>query len=332
MHFFLDFCIMSKYKYKFNPESLNYDKIERTSKQKFFQALSYILASIFLAVIIIIVFSFFFDTPKEKSLKRENKQLLVQYKLMDKKLVQISSVLSDIQQRDDNIYRVIFEADPIPKSIREAGFGGVNRYAKLEGYSNSNLVIETATKLDRLSKKLYVQSKSYDKIIDMAKNKQKYFSCIPAIAPISDKDLIRFASGFGYRIHPIYKTRKMHTGIDLTAPTGTKIYATGDGKVVKAGLSKGGYGQRVIINHDYGYKTVYAHLKQVFVSEGQKLKRGEVLGSLGNTGHSTGAHLHYEVRKSNIPINPINFYFNDINAEEYELMVAACSKRRTPMD
>ena len=323
---------MSKYKYKFNPESLNYVKIERTSKQMFFQALSYILASLFLAIIIIIVFSFFFDTPKEKALKRENKQLLVQYKLMDKKLTQISNVLSDIQQRDDNIYRVIFEADPIPKSIREAGFGGVNRYAKLEGYNNSELVVETAKKLDKISKQLYIQSKSYDKIIDMAKNKQKYFSCIPAIAPISDKDLIRFASGFGYRIHPIYKTRKMHTGIDLTAPTGTKIYATGDGKVIKAGMSKGGYGKRVIINHNYGYKTVYAHLSKIVVKRGQKINRGELIGFVGSTGVSTAPHLHYEVRRNNKPVNPINYYFNDITPSEYDKMILISSKKNQSFD
>ncbi|RLD61134.1 MAG: M23 family peptidase [Bacteroidetes bacterium] len=323
---------MSKYKYKFNPESLNYVKIERTSKQMFFQALSYILASLFLAIIIIIVFSFFFDTPKEKALKRENKQLLVQYKLMDKKLTQISNVLSDIQQRDDNIYRVIFEADPIPKSIREAGFGGVNRYAKLEGYNNSELVVETAKKLDKISKQLYIQSKSYDKIIDMAKNKQKYFSCIPAIAPISDKDLIRFASGFGYRIHPIYKTRKMHTGIDLTAPTGTKIYATGDGKVIKAGMSKGGYGKRVIINHNYGYKTVYAHLSKIVVKRGQKINRGELIGFVGSTGVSTAPHLHYEVRRNNKPVNPINYYFNDITPSEYDKMILISSRKNQSFD
>ncbi|MCK5822723.1 MAG: M23 family metallopeptidase [Bacteroidales bacterium] len=323
---------MPKYKYKFNPESLNYDKIEKTSKQKFFQAFSYILASIFLAVIIILIFSYFFDTPKEKSLKRENKQLIVQYNIMDKKLAQISNVLSDIQQRDDNIYRVIFEADPIPRSVREAGFGGVNRYAKLEGYSNSDLVIETATKLDKISKKLYVQSKSYDKIIDMAKNKQKYFSCIPAIAPISDKDLIRFASGFGYRIHPIYKTRKMHTGIDLTAPTGTKIYATGDGKVIKSGISKGGYGKRVIINHNFGYKTVYAHLNKIVVRAGQKINRGELIGFVGSTGVSTAPHLHYEVRRNNKPVNPVNYYFNDITPSEYDKMILVSSRKNQSFD
>ncbi len=323
---------MSKYQYKFNPESLNYDKIERTSKQKFFKFLSYISASIFFALIIIVIFSIFFDTPKEKSLKRENKELLGQYKIMNKKLFQISNVLSDIQQRDDNIYRVIFEADPIPKSIREAGFGGVNRYAKLEGYTNSELVIATATKLDKISNELYVQSKSYDDVIKMAKNKKKYFACIPAIAPISDKDLIRFASGFGYRIHPIYKTRKMHTGIDLTAPTGTKVYATGNGKIVKAGMSKGGYGNRIIIDHGFGYKTVYAHLSKILVRVGKKVKRGELIGLVGSTGVSTAPHLHYEVRIKNKPVNPINYYFNDITPDQYDKMILVSSMRNQSFD
>ena len=323
---------MPKYQYKFNPESLNYDKIERTSKQKFFKFLSYILASVFFALIIIVIFSVFFDTPEEKALKRENKELLGQYKIMNKKLHQISNVLSDIQQRDDNIYRVIFEADPIPKSIREAGFGGVNRYAKLEGYTNSELVIETAKKLDRLSNELYVQSKSYDDVIKMAKNKKKYFACIPAIAPISDKDLIRFASGFGYRIHPIYKTRKMHTGIDLTAPTGTRVYATGDGKIVKAGMSKGGYGNRIIIDHGFGYKTVYAHLSKILVRVGKKVKRGELIGLVGSTGVSTAPHLHYEVRINNKPVNPINYYFNDITPDQYDKMILVSSMRNQSFD
>ena len=323
---------MPKYKYKFNPESLNYDKIEKTSKQKFLKIFSYLLASTFIAVVIIIIFSNFFDTPKEKALKRENNQLLVQYKVMNKKLTQISNVLNDIQQRDDNIYRVIFEADPISKSIREAGFGGVNRYAKLEGYTNSNLVIETATTLDKISNELYVQSKSYDEIIDMAKNKQRYFSCIPAISPISDKDLIRFASGFGYRIHPIYKTRKMHTGIDLTAPTGTKIFATGDGKIVKAGKSKGGYGKRIIIDHGFGYKTVYAHLNKIVVRSGQKINRGELIGFVGSTGVSTAPHLHYEVRRNNKPVNPINYYFNDITPDEYDKMIFVSSMKNQSFD
>lgn len=323
---------MPKYQYKFNPESLNYDKIERTSKQKFYKFLSYILTSIFFALIIIVIFSIFFDTPEEKALKRENKELLGQYKIMNKKLYQISNVLNDIQQRDDNIYRVIFEADPIPKSIREAGFGGVNRYAKLEGYTNSELVIKTATKLDKISNELYVQSKSYDDVIKMAKNKKKYFACIPAIAPISDKDLIRFASGFGYRIHPIYKTRKMHTGIDLTAPTGTKVYATGNGKIVKAGMSKGGYGNRIIIDHGFGYKTVYAHLSKILIKIGTKVKRGELIGLVGSTGVSTAPHLHYEVRRNNKPVNPINYYFNDITPDQYDKMILVSSMRNQSFD
>ena len=323
---------MPKDKYKFNPESLNYDKIEKTSKQRFYTILSYFLASTFIAVIIIVIFSNFFDTPKEKALKRENKQLLVQYKVMNKKLTQISNVLSDIQQRDDNIYRVIFEADPIPKSIRKAGFGGINRYEKLEGYTNSKLVIETTKQLDKITKKLYVQSKSYDDIIEMAKNKQKYFSRIPAISPVSGKDLIRFASGFGYRIHPIYKTLKMHTGIDLTAPTGTKIFATGDGKIVKAGMSKGGYGKRIIIDHGFGYKTVYAHLSKTLVRVGQKIHRGELIGFVGSTGVSIAPHLHYEVRRNNKPVNPINYYFNDITPDEYDKMILVSSMKNQSFD
>ena len=234
---------------------------------------------------------------------------------------QIEIVLDDIQQRDDNIYRTIFEADPIPKSIRKQGFGGVNRYKKFAGYSNSDIIISTTKKIDQLTKQLYLQSKSFDDIINLTKDKSKMLASIPAIQPVSNKQLSRMASGYGYRIHPIYKTRKMHAGMDFSAKTGTEIYATGDGVISKVRRSKRGYGNHVKINHGFGYETLYAHMSKYIVRKGQKVKRGEVIGYVGNTGTSVAPHLHYEVHKNKRKINPVNFYYNDLNPEEYEKMI-----------
>jgi murein DD-endopeptidase MepM/ murein hydrolase activator NlpD len=243
--------------------------------------------------------------------------------------------MADIQQRDDNIYRVIFESEPISSSIRKAGFGGVNKYANLENLENAELVIKTATHLDRLAKEAYIQSKSYDEVMRLALNKEKMLAAIPAIQPVSNKDLKRTASGWGYRIHPIYKIRKFHYGMDFTAPTGTEIYATGDGVVatVKGNKrSKIGFGLEIIIDHGFGYETLYAHLNEFNVKAGQKVKRGDVIGYVGNTGGSTAPHLHYEIHKNGKPVNPEYFYFKDLTPQEYEKMVAISSNMGQSFD
>ncbi len=323
---------MPKTKYKFNYESLSFDKVELTRKQIFWRFTTYLFALFFFAVILISLFSVFFDLPNERSLRRENTQLLTKYGLLNKHLDEIEKVLSDIQDRDDNIYRVIFETKPIPEAVRKAGFGGINRYMELEGYENSEIVIETTKKLDIIRRQLYVQTKSYEEVVKMAEKKEEMWASIPAIQPIADKDVVRFASGFGYRIHPIYKTKKMHSGVDLTAPVGTKVYATGNGTVIRASRSRGGYGKRVIIDHGYGYKTLYAHLNKILVEQGQKIKRGDLIGEVGNTGRSTAPHLHYEVRKNNKAQDPINFYFNDLTPEEYDRMIVVSSRPNQSFD
>ncbi|MEE4196997.1 MAG: M23 family metallopeptidase [Bacteroidales bacterium] len=312
---------MAKVKYKFDHQSLTYDKIILTPKQKFYRFLAYFAATILIAIIYNILFSIFFDTPKEKGLKRENQQLLTQYEILNNQFELVEKTLSDLQKRDDNIYRVIFETEPIPPSVRSAGYGGANRYVDLQGYDNSDLVIQTAQRLDKITKKLYVQSKSYDNLIELAKNKEEMIASIPAIMPISNKDLTRTASGWGWRIHPIYKIRKFHYGMDFTAPTGTEIYATGDGVVEIVENSLRGYGKRVIINHGFGYKTLYAHLDGFSVKRGQKVKRGDVIGFVGSTGTSTAPHLHYEVFKNNKKVNPVHYYFNDLTPEEFDKMI-----------
>jgi len=312
---------MAKEKFKYNPESLSFDKIRLSFWDKTVRFFTYFLASVLLAILYAVVFTLLFDSPKEKALIRENDQLILQYDVMNRKLATVEKVLEELQERDDNIYRTIFEAEPISTSVRNAGMGGINRYVELEGYDNSEIVIETAKRLDNILKKVYVQSKSYDEVIDLAMNKEKFIASLPAIQPISNKDLKRTASGWGYRIHPIYKIRKFHEGIDFTAPTGTEIYATGDGTVVATISSRRGYGNEIRIDHGYGYVTRYAHMSKFNVTKGQKVKRGDVIGFVGSTGLSTAPHLHYEVHHNGKKVNPINYFFDDLTAEEYDRMI-----------
>jgi murein DD-endopeptidase MepM/ murein hydrolase activator NlpD len=323
---------MAKHKYKFNPESLSYTKVARSRKEKMLVFLTYFSASIVLAVLYYLVFSIFFDSPKEKGLKRQISELKANYQIVNDELTKIESVLTDLQERDDNIYRTIFEAEPIHSNVREAGTGGTNNYRNLEKLENSELVIDVKSRLDKIMKKVYVQSTSYDEIIDLAKNKERMLASIPAIQPISNKDLKRTASGWGYRIHPIYKIRKFHYGMDFTAPHGTEIYATGDGVIEIVNSSKRGYGNKVVINHGYGYKTLYGHMSAFNVKQGQKVRRGDVIGFVGNSGLSTAPHLHYEVMLNGKKVNPVNYYFNDLSAEEYERMIEISLKSGQTFD
>ncbi len=324
--------LMAKAKYRYNPHTLSYDKIELTLRRNIFKSLTFLGAGLVVGVLIYGLTYNFIDSPKEKQLKTDNSQLLSQYNILNKKLEQLATVLEDVQHRDDNIYRVIFEAEPIAEEIRKAGFGGINRYKELEGYNDSELIIKTAEKLDKLSKQLYIQSKSFDEVFEMAKKKEEMLAALPAIQPVANEDLKRMASGYGYRIDPQYKVRKMHHGMDFTAKTGTPIYATGDGKIIRADRKSSGYGNHVRIDHGYGYITLYAHMSKMNVKIGQNVKRGDVIGYVGNTGKSFGPHCHYEVRKNNTPINPVNFYFNDLSPEEYAKMVDMSNSPMQSMD
>ncbi|MBK8806095.1 MAG: peptidoglycan DD-metalloendopeptidase family protein [Bacteroidales bacterium] len=322
---------MAKGKFVFNPETLNFEKIEFSFKRFIYKAFTHIISSGVTAVVLMFVYLSIFPSPTEKKLREENKELKYNYEVINGKMDQFENILKDIQDRDDNIYRMIFEAEPIPSSVRKAGFGGVNKYAELEEKGNLELVIETGKQLDIILKQLYIQSKSFDQVIDLAKNKEQMLKSIPAIQPISDKELMRFSSGFGYRIHPIYKTMKFHEGVDLTAKVGTKIYATGDG-VIKVAQFGRGYGKLVTIDHGYSYESLYGHMSQILVREGQTVKRGDVIGLVGNTGTSSGPHLHYEVRKNGQPINPINFYLNDLTPEEFDEMIEISSRPTQSFD
>lgn len=323
---------MAKIKYKFNRESLSYDKITLSIKQKVIRFLTYFFATLLIAIIYNVVFSSLFHTPKEKGLIRENQQLQTQYAELNKQFDLIDKTLEDLQKRDDNIYRVIFETEPIPPSMRSAGFGGTNRYLDLQGFDNSELVINTTERLEKISRKLVVQSKSYDEIIRLAKNKEVMVASIPAIMPISNGDLTRTASGWGWRIHPIYKIRKFHYGMDFTAPTGTEIYVTGDGVIESVETSMRGYGKHIIVNHGFGYKTIYAHMSGFKAKKGEKVKRGEVIGYVGNTGTSTAPHLHYEVLKNDTKVNPVHFYFNDLTPEEFDKVIFISSNSGQSFD
>lgn len=315
---------MAKLKYRFNAESLSFDRIERSLKQHFFRFIAYLISSVVVGGSLLLVISLFYDLPKERMLKRENKFLLTQYEVLSKKMDQAINVLEDIQNRDDNIYRVIFEAEPIPNSQRNAGFGGVNRYSDLEGYRNSDIVSDVAKRLDVIRNKLVVQSTSYDEVFEMAKNNEEMIASIPSIRPIAIDEYKQISSNFRHRrVHPILKVIRPHTGVDFTAPRGTLVHVTGEGVVEKIDVNRtrSGYGTYILVNHGFSYQTFYAHLDKVLVEVGQKLKRGDIIGEVGSTGLSVAPHLHYEVRKGEIPIDPINFFFQDISPEDYQRMI-----------
>jgi murein DD-endopeptidase MepM/ murein hydrolase activator NlpD len=323
---------MRKVKYYYNQHTLRYEKVESTWKQRILISIGFLCAMLVFCSIITFLAFRFFDSPKEKLMRREMDKLVLQLESQNKKMNLYQNVLSELQDRDDNIYRIIFEADPIPSSVRTAGIGGVDKYADLEGYSNTDLLKSTAAKMDLIGRQLYIQSKSYDEIVELVKDKEELYAHIPAIQPIANKDLKRVASGYGYRIDPIYKTSKFHKGMDFSAPTRTEVYATGAGKVSKVERNKSGYGNHVVIDHGYNYKTLYAHLDKVNVDPGQKLKRGDIIGYVGSTGKSTAPHLHYEVIRNSESVNPINYYFNDLNSEQYDQMIEMSERANQSFD
>lgn len=310
---------MSKVKYYYDSENLAYKRIKPQRRKKFGYAFLFLLASALFGFLclILLINTPYFETPKDKLLTSELETMKLNYKLLNKKMDLMDEVLGAIEERDNNIYRIYFNTSPIKDEERKAGFGGVNRYKTLEGYDNSQLVINTTKRVDQLTKELVIQSKSLDEIIVLAKQKEKLLAAIPAIQPVKNEDLRRMASGFGYRSDPFTKIRKFHYGMDFTSPTGTAIYATGDGVILKADNSLSGYGNHIEINHGYGYVTLYAHLSKYNCKPGQRVKRGDIIGYVGSTGRSEAPHLHYEVIKNGEKVNPINFYYGSISAEEY---------------
>ena len=325
---------MPKYKYYYDQETLSYRRIEINTGVRFRNAFVFLTVSAIFGLIMLLVLlsSPLIETPKEIAQAREIDNYQLQYEQLNRKMQQIESVLDNLQDRDNQIYRVIFEANPISEDVRKAGFGGVNRYADLEGFENSELVVSTTKRMEILSKQVVVQSKSLDEIQRMALDKEVLLSAIPSIQPINNEDLRRMASGYGWRTDPFTKTRRKHKGMDFSAPTGTPIYATSDGKVIRVDGRAAGYGKHIRIDHGFGYVTLYAHLSKYNVRRGQEVKRGDVIGFVGNTGRSVAPHLHYEIRKDGVAINPINFYYGDLNTEEFNALLEAANRENQSLD
>lgn len=311
---------MAKKKYKINPETLAMEQVEHGFRYWVRQTGIYILAGIVIGILFLYLFLTFFPSPREKQLLREKASMESQLEVLNSQVDQMQVVMTDLQQRDDNLYRVLFGAEPIPLSVRQGAQRKIDYYEQLAQMTNSELAADLALKVDLLEKEIYVQAKSYDEVAQMAKEQEIRMENIPAIQPVMNKDLKRVASGYGMRIDPVYHVRKFHQGMDFTAPTGTEVFATGNAKVDFAGW-KQGYGNTVILDHGYGYKTLYAHLYKILVRKGQKVRRSDIIALVGNTGKSTGPHLHYEVRLNNKPVDPRNYYFYDLSPEEYDQMI-----------
>lgn len=325
---------MSKVKYYYDPDTLSYRKIEPKKSRRYRNLSIFILGAAlfgFLGLVFLLNTNIL-NTPKELSLQREAKNYELQFELLNRKLQQIEQVLGNIEDRDNNIYRLYFEANPIPEEQRRAGFGGINRYKSLEGFNNSEMIIATTKRLDVIQKQMVIQSRSLDEITKLAEEKEKLLAAIPAIQPVNNEELTRMASGYGWRSDPFTKARKMHWGMDFTAPKGIPIYATGDGKVKRADNNASGYGKHIRIEHGYGYMSLYAHLSKYNVKRGQTIKRGDLIGFVGSTGRSEAPHLHYEVWKDGERINPINFYYGSLSAKEFENMLKFANQENQSLD
>ncbi|WKN31286.1 M23 family metallopeptidase [Porifericola rhodea] len=317
---------MPKVKYYYDPNTCKYEKLKVTKWEIIMDGVLNLSIILLAALGMAFVYMNYYDSPKEVSLRKENEKLHFYYSILQKQMDETSGMLAQLQDRDDGIYRTIYEQDPIPQSIRNAGIGGAERYSKLlqAKLSEEELILNTVKDLDQIKRKMYIQTKSYDELLTLAKNQHLMLASIPAIAPISTNESY-LSSGFGLRYHPIYKIRKMHTGLDFGARIGTAIYATGGGTVSKVSSSYYGYGKQIEIDHGFGFKTKYAHLSEFNVKVGQKVKRGECIGYSGNSGTSSGPHLHYEVHKNRKKVNPIHYIYKDISEEEYEMLVKLAS-------
>ncbi|MEN7546722.1 M23 family metallopeptidase [Rapidithrix thailandica] len=323
---------MAKIKYYYDTETCRYERIKTSTTDIVINALGLMFLCITFGFIFSLIYSEYFPSSKEVQLIKENEDLLYSYDLLQKEIENTNDMLANLQDRDENIYRVIFEMDPIPMEIRNAGSGGSQKFQDLldKKLSREKLIHGTLKKVDQLRRKMYIQTKSYDDLVEMAKNKNKLLAAMPAIQPIANKDLKRFASGFGYRLHPILKVKKMHTGCDFSAPKGTPIYATGDGVVITVEFNRG-YGKQVEIDHGFGYITKYAHMNEFNVKKGQKVSRGQVIGKVGSTGLSVAPHLHYEVIHKGKKKNPVHYFYNDLSPEQFEILVEMASRENSSL-
>ena len=325
---------MAKVKYYYDTENLAYRKIITRTRKKIGVIVLFLVASALFGFLsfVVLLNTPYFETPKNRLQAREIENLKLRYSILNRKMDQVADVISAIEDRDNNLYRVYFNTSPIPDEERKSGFGGKNRYKDLEGYDNSQLVLNTTRRVDVLSKELAIQSKSLDYILKLAKAKNNLLAAIPAIQPVKNENLKRMVSGFGYRTDPFTKARKMHEGMDFTAKTGTPIYATGDGYVARADNAASGYGNHIVIRHGFGYETLYGHLSRYKCRAGQRVKRGDIIGYIGSTGRSEGPHLHYEVHNNGKVVNPLNFYYGNISAVEYVAISKLANQENQSLD
>ena len=309
---------MKKIKYYYNTHLLRYEKLETPLRVKLLRVFGFIAAALVTSGIISYFAFQFIGSPAERLLRAENERLGARYQNLIEQTRELQQQMQELEKRDNEVYRSIFEAEPIPDSIRAVALEKQKEVAMVENMEDDELLKSIQLSLTRLSNRIEAQNKSYKQIAGLINNKEKILASTPAIQPVSNKDLNRIASGFGYRIDPIYKTVKMHAGLDFTAPQGTPIYATADGRVTTAGYSDGGYGNHVVLNHGYGYETLYGHMVRIKARNGQRVKRGEIIGYVGTTGKSTGPHCHYEVHKNGQKLDPVYFFYNDLSPQEFD--------------
>ena len=323
---------MKKIKYFYNAHTLRYEKLVTPLRVKLLRVFAF-LATAMVTSVIISYFAFqFVGSPAEKILRSQNEQLKYQYQELDEQVSLIQQKMSELEKRDNEVYRSIFEAQPLPDSAREAAIAREKEIAKVEGMQQTQLVKSIYQTLQNLNGRINIQKKSYQELLGLMKNKEKILLATPAIQPVSNKDMNRIASGFGYRIDPIYKTIKMHAGLDFSAPQGTPIYATADGVVKTAGFSDGGYGNHVVINHGYGYETLYGHMARIKTRNGRRVKRGEIIGYVGNTGKSTGPHCHYEVHKNGQKLDPVYYFYNDLSPQQFDQLLKRAAASNQSFD
>jgi murein DD-endopeptidase MepM/ murein hydrolase activator NlpD len=318
---------MARIKYYYDTETCKYERIKTTTGDVILNVLSILSLTIAMAIGLLLLGGSYFESPRELLLKNEVKEMEFYYQNMETELHKLEKQLASMEYRDDNIYRAVLGAEPIDKSVRQGGIGGSDRYEDIrsKNIDHEEAIIQLEEMLGRLKRKVYVESKSQDDVVGLAENKEKLFAAIPAIQPVANKELIALASGFGMRVHPVYKVFKMHTGVDFAASIGTPIYATADGVIDKAEVNFSGYGKVLEIDHGFGYRTRYAHMHGFAVREGHHVKRGDLIGYVGDTGLSTAPHLHYEVFVNGVHVNPVHYFFNDLNPAEYEKIIELAS-------
>lgn len=318
---------MARIKYYYDTETCKYERVKTSTMDIVLNTLGFLAFTLAMAVGLLLLYNNYFESPKELMLKNEVKELRFYYESLNDEVNRLNTILKEMEYRDDNIYRVVLGAEPIDKAIREAGIGGIDRYEDIRNkdLEHEEMIVKLHEHVDKLKRKLFIESRSQDEVVTLAENKEKLYAAIPAIQPVANKELIALASGFGMRIHPIYKVKKMHTGIDFAAPIGTPIYATADGTIDVVQNSFSGYGKMIEIDHGFGYRSRYAHMHGFAVRQGQRIKRGDLIGYVGDTGISTAPHLHYEVLINGVQVNPVHYFFNDLTTAEYERIIELAS-------